>query len=132
MNLKKGDKGLVITYLCDDDYLKVIDERGSNERIMNLKESSEPFEIEYQIFVDMGEDGTKTVYSSPDYQKAKNVLEEIKKGNFTNVDLYEDEFKEVQNISLMQTLYVPSNLLQTIVYDGQTEVCIELSSTNLE
>ena len=99
--------------------------------IINLKKTSEPFEIEYQIFVDMGEEGTKTVYSSPDYQNAQRTLEEIKNSNFTNVDLDEDEFKEVQNISLMQTLCVPSNLLQTIVYDGQTEVCIELSSTNL-
>ena len=85
-----------------------------------------PFEINYEIIVDKGEYGTKTIFSTTNYQEAISVLEEVKQENFSNVDLYEDEKEDVISISLFQTIEAPTQLMQSITYGKTTETGIEL------
>ena len=82
--------------------------------------------VTYEIIVDMGEDGTKTVFSSDNYSKVYNAMNEITKGNLSvpELDLYEDELENVVGMSVVIVLTAKN--LDIIKFDGETSATAEL------
>ena len=82
--------------------------------------------VTYEIIVDMGEDGTKTVYTHDNYSKVYKTMEEIKEGNLDNpeLDLDEDELENVTGVSICIVLTAKN--LDIIKYDGETSASAEL------
>ena len=82
--------------------------------------------VTYEIIVDMGEDGTKTVFSSDSYTKVYNAMNEITKGNLSvpELDLYEDELENVTGVSI--NIVLTAKNLDIIRFDGETSASAEL------
>ena len=82
--------------------------------------------VTYEIIADMGKDGTKTIFSSDNYSKVYNAMNEITKGNLSvpELDLYEDELENVVGMSVVVVLTAKN--LDIIRFDGETSASAEI------
>jgi len=82
--------------------------------------------ITYEIIVDMGENGTKTIFSSDMLASCFRVLNEIENGNFESADLYEEELETIKGLSINVVLTAQD--LDIITYDTGKSATAELIS----
>lgn len=82
--------------------------------------------ITYEIIADMGENGTKTIFSSDMLASCFRVLNEIENGNFESADLYEDELETITGLSVSVVLTAQD--LDIITYGTEKSATAELMS----
>lgn len=80
-------------------------------------------EVRYALIVDMGENGTKTIYSDDREQDVKSMLDRFHNGEYEGLDLYADEIPNITGISMVQSIEVPSDYV-SIITDGNTKQVI--------
>ena len=80
--------------------------------------------ITYELIADMGEDGTKTIFSHNMLAPCFRVLNEIKEGNFASADIDEDELKTLTGISICIVLTAED--LDIITYNTEKSATAEL------
>lgn len=93
-----------------------------------MKHAPENPVVAYELVADMGEDGTKTIYSSNDFSMVLYVVRQLEDSLNEDLlaDFSEDEQKKCVGLSIYITL--TASKLEIIKYDGEMTAEYELMS----
>ena len=78
---------------------------------MELKQTEhlEVMQTWYEVLVDFGEDGTKTIFTSNTYEQCLKCVEKLAQGIIdVEVDLDEDDLEAIEKVYINFTLIAPS------------------------
>ena len=86
--------------------------------------------VTYELIVDMGEDGTKTVLSTDNYAETLVAIDEINAGDYHRVDITEEELAEVVGVSV--NVVLTATELSIVKFDGEESAMAELQVYEVE
>ena len=98
----------------------------TNEKIIKTPQ------VEYQLVADFGEDGTSTIWYGNDEATADYMLDKFVTGDYTGLDIDEDDIKDVIGVSLQMTLEAPSDNIQIVTLGNTSQAWVELYSAEVE
>ena len=79
---------------------------------MELKQTEhlEVMQTWYEVLVDFGEDGTKTIFTSNTYEQCLKCVENLAQGIIEDreIDLDEDELEAIEKVYINFALFAPS------------------------
>ena len=96
------------------------------------RKSIETPEVIYEIVVDFGEDGTKTIFSSSSELVACEMLDHFAIGDYRGLDIDEESAKYVVGISLNQCIEAPADNVSVVTFGNTQQVFVELYSAKVE
>lgn len=98
----------------------------TNDRRINTPE------VIYEVVVDFGEDGTKTIFSSSSELVASEVLDRFVVGDYRGLDIDKESAKDVVGISLNQCIEAPADNVSVVTFGNTQQVFVELYSAEVE
>ncbi len=88
-------------------------------------------EVIFELVVDLGEDGTRLIFSSKDEKVVKDKLSNFIANDYTGLDIDENTAKDVTGVSINQTIEASSNSVSVIPFGNTQQVFIEVYSAEV-
>lgn len=89
-------------------------------------------DIMYELVVDMGDDGTATIFRHHKQDVVNYMLDKFMIGEYDGMDIDEDIAKDVVGISVQLTIEAPKGTISIINYEDLEQVMVELFSCEVE